>query len=329
MKQQASMYEQDIHDGALVWLTAPSNQIAEETLYLPSISTISGSTVLGDYESIQPLGFDADNYQQWFTITTWEVVSTIGRYVYMSYVLQLSTYIFLDFIMFLRYLVVNDHIPEPSIWKKITNYLIMVFGQTQAHYLQQLPKTMPWWGKVCIRNGGDCIHAAIAQCDNSKNHEASFVQVHYQFLIIYFLLKLPITVWNTCWYKCASSECSWTTQMKDFLWLTWICSLLQTPRKLYPWQPRAYNPTPHTDYNLRYVWTWCNPRRGLFQGTELIQWNCRSQNHLRHSGLSKGRRCLGNHWQKWSLCSDSIYWWLTNGDQHKYWLRALIVFLIF
>ncbi len=64
MKQWASMHELDIHDGALVWLTAPSNQIAEETLYLPSILTISGSTVLGDYESIQPLGFDANNYQR-------------------------------------------------------------------------------------------------------------------------------------------------------------------------------------------------------------------------------------------------------------------------
>ncbi len=188
---------------------------------------------------------------------------------------------------------------------------------------------MPWWGKVCIRNGGDCIRAAIAQCDNSKNCEASFVQVHYQFLIIYFLLKLPITVWNTCWYKCTSSECSQTTWMKDFLWLTWICSLLQTPRKLYPWQPRACNPTPHADYNLWYVWMWCNLRRGLFQGTELIQRNHWSQNHLCHGGPSKGRRCLGNYWQKWSLCSDSIYWWFTNGDWHKYWLRALIVFLIF
>src|SRR6266481_3400271 len=112
----------------------------------------------------------------------------------MSYVLQLSTHIFLDFIMFLRYLVVNDHIPEPSIQKKIANYLITAFGQTQAHYLQQLPKMMSRWGKVCIGNDGDCICAAIAQCDNSKNHEASFVWVHYQFLFIYFLLKLPITV---------------------------------------------------------------------------------------------------------------------------------------
>src|SRR5258708_37725963 len=112
----------------------------------------------------------------------------------MSYVLQLSTYIFLDFIMFLRYPVVNDHIPELSIQKKITNYLIMVFGQTRAHYLQQLPKTMSQWGKVCIRNGGDCICAAITQCDNGKNCEASFVWVCYQFPFIYFLLKLPITV---------------------------------------------------------------------------------------------------------------------------------------
>src|SRR5258708_15377158 len=56
MKQQASMHELDVHDGVLVWLTAPSNQIAEETLYLPSISTISGSAVLGDYKLIQPLG---------------------------------------------------------------------------------------------------------------------------------------------------------------------------------------------------------------------------------------------------------------------------------
>src|SRR5258705_5091512 len=79
--------------------------------------------------------------------------------------------------MFLRYPVVNDHIPELSIQKKITNYLIMVFGQTWAHYLQQLPKTMSQWGKVCIRNGGDCICAAITQCDNGKNHEASFVWV--------------------------------------------------------------------------------------------------------------------------------------------------------
>src|SRR5260370_17079832 len=112
----------------------------------------------------------------------------------MSYVLCLSTYISLDFIMFLRYPVVNNHIPELSIQKKITNYLITVFGQTQAHYLQQLPKMMPRWGKVHIRNGGDCICAAIAQCDNSKNHEASFVCVCYQFLIIYFLLILPITL---------------------------------------------------------------------------------------------------------------------------------------
>src|SRR5258707_7138207 len=112
----------------------------------------------------------------------------------MSYVLQLSTYIFLDFIMFLRYLVVNNHIPEPSIQKKIANYLITVFGQTQAHYLQQLPKMMPRCGKAHIGNGGDCICAAITQCDNSKNCEASFVWVCYQFLIIYILLKLPTTV---------------------------------------------------------------------------------------------------------------------------------------
>ena len=64
MKQWASMHELDICDGVLVWLVAPSNQIAEETLYLLSISTISGSTVLGDYESIQPFGFDANDYQQ-------------------------------------------------------------------------------------------------------------------------------------------------------------------------------------------------------------------------------------------------------------------------
>ena len=64
------MHELDICDGALVWLAAPSNQITEETLYLLSVSTISGSTVLGDYELIQPFGFDADNYQQQSTITT-------------------------------------------------------------------------------------------------------------------------------------------------------------------------------------------------------------------------------------------------------------------
>ena len=112
------------------------------------------------------------------------------------YVLYASTqYSYsLDFIIFLRYPVVKDHIPEPSIRKKIANYLITVFGQTRAHYLQRLPKTMPRWGKVRIGNGGDCIRAAIAQCDNSKNREASFVRVRYQFLVIYFLLKLPITV---------------------------------------------------------------------------------------------------------------------------------------
>ena len=54
--------------------------------------------------------------------------------LYMSYVLQLSTHISLDFIIFSRYPVVNDHTPEPSIRKKITNCLIMVFGQTQAHW---------------------------------------------------------------------------------------------------------------------------------------------------------------------------------------------------
>ena len=63
-KQRASMHELDIRDGALVRLTAPSNQIAEEALYLLSVSTISGSAVLGDYESIQPLGFDANDYQR-------------------------------------------------------------------------------------------------------------------------------------------------------------------------------------------------------------------------------------------------------------------------
>src|SRR5260221_11398093 len=112
--------------------------------------------------------------------------------MYMSYVLQLSTHISLDFIMFLRYPVVNNHIPELSIQKKIANYLIMVFGQTWAHYLQQLPKMMPCWSKVHIRNGGDCIHAAIAQCDNSKKHEASFVWVTWQFLIICLLLNLQV-----------------------------------------------------------------------------------------------------------------------------------------
>ena len=58
------MHELDVRDGALVWLAAPSNQITEETLYLLSILTISGSTVLGDYELIQPLGFDADDDYQ-------------------------------------------------------------------------------------------------------------------------------------------------------------------------------------------------------------------------------------------------------------------------
>ncbi len=43
---------------------------------------------------------------------------------------QCTTLISLDFIMFLRYLVVNDHIPEPSIWKKIANYL-------QSQYLDK------------------------------------------------------------------------------------------------------------------------------------------------------------------------------------------------
>ena len=57
------MHELDVCDGVLVWLTAPSNQIVEETLYLLSISTISGSAVLGDYKLIQPFGFGADNYQ--------------------------------------------------------------------------------------------------------------------------------------------------------------------------------------------------------------------------------------------------------------------------
>ena len=64
------MHELDVHDGVLVWLAAPSNQIMEETLYLLSVLTISGSTVLGDYELIQPLGFDADDYQRQSTITT-------------------------------------------------------------------------------------------------------------------------------------------------------------------------------------------------------------------------------------------------------------------
>ena len=68
----------------------------------------------------------------------------------------------LEFSLFLRYPVVNDHIPNLSIWKKITNYLTTTYGQTQAHYLQLLPKEMPQWGKVHIGNGGDCIHAAIA-----------------------------------------------------------------------------------------------------------------------------------------------------------------------
>ena len=222
-KQWASMHELDICDGALVWLAAPSNQITEETLYLLSILTISGSAVLGDYELIQPFGFDADNYQQQSTIATWEVVLTIRRYMYMSYVLQLSTHISLDFIMFLRYLVVNNHIPEPSIQKKIANYLITVFGQTQAHYLQQLPKMMSQWGKVCIRNGGDCIHAAITQCDNSKNCEASFVWVCYQFLFIYFLLKFPITVWNTCWYNaCHLNAPKWLEQRIFYGWLDYV-----------------------------------------------------------------------------------------------------------
>src|SRR5260221_14148981 len=70
MKQWASMHELDICDGVLVWLTAPSNQITEETLYLLSVLTISGSTVLGDYKSIQPFGFDANDYQQQSTIAT-------------------------------------------------------------------------------------------------------------------------------------------------------------------------------------------------------------------------------------------------------------------
>ncbi len=57
------MHELDVCDGALVWLAAPSNQVMEETLYLLSILTVSGSTVLGDYKSIQPFGFYANNYQ--------------------------------------------------------------------------------------------------------------------------------------------------------------------------------------------------------------------------------------------------------------------------
>ena len=83
-----------------------------------------------------------------------------------------------DFIMFLRYLVVHDHIPEQSIWRKIENHLVTVYGQTQHHYLQQLPEQMPWWGKVHIGHGRDCICTAIIQHNAlDKNHDASFVWV--------------------------------------------------------------------------------------------------------------------------------------------------------
>ncbi len=49
---------------------APSNQVMEETLYLLSVLTVSGSAVLGDYKLIQPFGFDANDYQQQSTIAT-------------------------------------------------------------------------------------------------------------------------------------------------------------------------------------------------------------------------------------------------------------------
>src|SRR6266436_2426872 len=103
----------------------------------------------------------------------------------MSYVLRLSTYIFLDFIMFLRYLVVNNHIPEPSIQKKIANYLIMVFGQTQAHYLCSYPKQCP----NGVRSASEMVETAfMLQSPNVTT--ARIVKPHLYGCVINFSLYI-------------------------------------------------------------------------------------------------------------------------------------------
>ncbi len=72
------------------------------------------------------------------------------------------------------------------------------------------------------------------------------------------------------------------------------------------------------DYHLQYTWTWSNPRRGVFQGSEPVYQNHWYQNHLCHCGPYKSQRCLGSHQQKWCLCSNGVYWQLINSSRCKH-----------
>jgi hypothetical protein len=105
-------------------------------------------------------------------------ISKVRLYVIRVVPVISSNSYYADPISFLRQPVVQQHIPDMTIRKKIAKHLRTSFGGSIKSWLDILPQIMPHWAKVRIGNGGDLIRGAIVQKGSQQGfRDASFVHV--------------------------------------------------------------------------------------------------------------------------------------------------------
>ena len=66
--------------------------------------------------------------------------------------------------------------------KKIAVHLVMVFQKPLHEMLPLVPHSMEMWGKLRIKDGGDCIRTAGVRV-NKTSRDQSFIKVHCTYFI--------------------------------------------------------------------------------------------------------------------------------------------------
>ncbi len=94
-----------------------------------------------------------------------------------------TPHIYIDQLSILHFPVEQQHIPDPTIRRKIAKHLKTLFGGLIKFWMDTLPQMMPHWEKVHIGNGGDLIWGALTQARSQQGlHDASFVHVGDHFM---------------------------------------------------------------------------------------------------------------------------------------------------
>ncbi|KAF8306859.1 uncharacterized protein EI90DRAFT_3026600 [Cantharellus anzutake] len=104
--------------------------------------------------------------------------------------------IYADLISFLRNPVIQQHIPDLPIRRKIAKHLKTSFGGSIRSWLDILPQTMPRWAKVRIGNGGDLIRGG-QMTGQRAFRDASFVRICDHIFICTFKLLLDFSVYDS------------------------------------------------------------------------------------------------------------------------------------